>query len=192
MNFKKVFRGYDPKQVESYIAETATKEQQIRTAQKERIDELSDENYALRQQLKQYQTDEQAISHSLIESQTLASKLREDADKYADAVLTRAKVFYATWRAYAQTLVYSLSADEVAEFNELQRKMEHAINDYEGNSSKVAATTIGKHSAKTKTAGYTNPIRKVETAVNAIELDELTKTDVSLEDICTELGLMKK
>ena len=74
MNFKKVFRGYDPKQVDKYIAETAQKEQQLRTAQKERIDELSDENYALRQQIKQYQTDEQAISKSLIASQQLGQR----------------------------------------------------------------------------------------------------------------------
>lgn len=132
MNFKKVFRGYDPEQVDKYIADTSAKEQQIRASQKERIDELLDENYTLRQQVKQYQTDEQAISKSLVASQNLAQELKFDAEKYSDLVLSRAKIFYATWRAYSQTLIASLSPDEVKEFNDLQRKIEGVINAYEG------------------------------------------------------------
>lgn len=132
MTFKKVFRGYDPEQVDKYIAETALKEQQLRAAQKERIDELSDENYALRQQVKQYQTDEQAISKSLIASQQLAQELKFDAERFSDLALSRAKIFYATWRAYAKTLVASLSDEEVRQFNVLQNKLENIINSYEG------------------------------------------------------------
>lgn len=132
MSFKRVFRGYDPNEVDKYIADNAAKEQQIRTAQKERIDELSDENYALRQQVKQYQTDEQAISKSLIASQHLAQELKFDAERYSDLVLSRAKIFYATWRAYSRTLIASLSEEEVRAFNALQKKIEDVINAYEG------------------------------------------------------------
>ena len=232
MNFKKVFRGYDPKQVDKYIAETATKEQQIRTAQKERIDELSDENYALRQQIKQYQTDEQAISKSLIASQTLAQELKFDAEKYSDLVLSRAKIFYATWRAYSQTLISSLTDEEVAEFNQLQKRIEEVINTYEGaestdtkqqKASKVAATvekkaeTVDEESqepssqqvtheqlqqarklvdvtpSETTMGIYANPIKKIEQASGqVIDLNELTKVDMSLEELCAELGLTVK
>ncbi len=270
MNFKKVFRGYDPKQVDKYIAETAQKEQQLRTAQKERIDELSDENYALRQQIKQYQTDEQAISKSLIASQQLAQELKFDAEKYSELVLSRAKIFYATWRAYAQTLLASLSDEEVRQFNILQKKLENVINAYEGKdvaketaerelamtavqdtaqdvpqeatdadkgatasaeetSSQPAdvTTTEQEHAqAQEAVAGteeqnadplsteeewrharevvdvtpsettmgiYQNPIRKVEEASDqVIDLRELTQTDLSLEELCAELGLIVK
>ena len=214
MNFKKVFRGYDPDQVDKYIVESATREQQIRAAQKERIDELSDENYALRQQIKQYQTDEQAISKSLITSQTLAQELKFDAEKYSDLVLSRAKIFYATWRAYSQTLISSLSAEEIAEFNKLQKKMEEVINVYEGKNvtsemndinaqrAKMAATEAEVQQARkivdvtpseTTMGIYANPIKKVEQAADqVIDLRELTRTDLSLEELCAELGLIAK
>lgn len=255
MNFKKVFRGYDPDEVDKYIAETALKEQQIRNSQKERIDELSDENHSLRQQVKQYQTDEQAISKSLVASQHLAQELKFDAERYSDLVLSRAKIFYATWRAYAKTLIASLSKEEVESFNALQKKIEDVINAYEG---KDVAREIDERSAQRKaeaevetkaaeaakaeaetdktaaaqvavatqpvhvqsvteeqhaseeekwrqaravvdvtpsetTMRIYNPISKVEQASGqVIDLRELTKTDMSLEDLCAELGLIVK
>ena len=207
MTFKKKHRGYDPAEVDKYIEETAKNEHKIRTAQKERIDELTDENYALRQQLHQYQTDEQAISKSLIVSQHLAQEMKFDAEKYSELVLSRAKIFYATWRAYAQTLISSLSTEEVAEFNKIQRKIEDLINAYEGKDiakeleksefEKVAPEkkVIAKHVADIKpsqaTMGtFANPITKIEkVADQAIDLRELTRTDLSLEELCAELGL---
>lgn len=230
MNFKKVFRGYDPAEVDKYIADTASKEQQLRVAQKERIDELSDENHTLRQQITQYQTDEQAISKSLVASQKLAQELKYDAEKYSDLVLSRAKIFYATWRAYAQTLLAALSPEEVAEFNKIQRKIEDIINAYEGKdvakemdereklhasySAVAASDTATEPKTQVKieqpsepqtradvdvtpsetTMGiYANPIKKVEQAADqVIDLRELTKVDMSLEDLCAELGLTVK
>lgn len=228
MTFKKKLRGYDPAEVDKYIEETAAQERQIRTAQKERIDELSDENYTLRQQLRQYQTDEQAISKSLIASQNLAQEMKFDAEKYSDLVLTRAKIFYATWRAYAQTLISSLSAEEVAEFNKLQHKIENVINAYEGKdvereieeSKSAAATALAvERQANFANAGVaeqtnsadeqkqqvravdvtpseatmgtsSNPITKIEKAADqVIDLKELTRTDLSLEELCAQLGL---
>ncbi len=278
MSFKKVFRGYDPIEVDKYIADTAAKEQKIRVAQKERIDQLSDENHALRQQIKQYQTDEQAISKSLIASQHLAQELKFDAERYSDLVLSRAKIFYATWRAYSQTLIAALSEDEVRAFNTLQNKIEAVINAYEGkdvakemeekkarHEREVASAAAAQQaeiqseaqsaapqqqpaaqqtsaaqpavqtapspaqpvvqpvsSAEQKTVSeerplteeekwrqarevvdvtpsektmgiYANPIGKVEQASGqVIDLRELTKTDMSLEDLCAELGLIVK
>ena len=204
MNFKKKFRGYNPKEVDKYIEEQAAREKQIRTAQKERIDELSDENYALRQQVKQYQTDEQAISKSLIASQHLAQELKFDAEKYCDLVLTRAKIFYATWHAYSQTLISSLSAEEVAEFNRIQRKIEDIINAYEGKdvAKEVGETKQRQQQTRSKvdvtpsreTMGvYANPIKKIEKASDhVIDLSELTHPDMSLEELCAELGLTVK
>ncbi|MCH5151321.1 MAG: DivIVA domain-containing protein [Clostridiales bacterium] len=217
MGFKKIFRGYDPEEVDKFLADTAAHEKSIRSAQKERIDELSEENYTLRQQLKQYQADEQAISKSLIASQQLAQELKNDAEKYSDLVLSRAKIFYAAWRAYSKTLVAALSTEEVREFNKLQKKLENTINAYEGsdvakeveeelalNRAAVATTaptqqTVGK---TTKTArntvaptvnAFDNPIDKVEQAAEqAIDLKELTQPQQSLEELCQELGLLKR
>ena len=211
MNFKKVFHGYDPKEVDKYIAEIESRDKNTCSNQKERIDELKDENYTLREKLKQYQTDEQAISKSLIVSQRLAEDLKFDAEKYSDLVLSRAKIFYATWRAYSQTLISSLSQQEVEEFNKLQRKIEDVINAYEGKDvaremeesvieqvmpTSEVASVRAKPDVKPSesTMGtYANPISKIEQVSEAtIDLRELARSDLSLEDLCAELGLTAK
>lgn len=189
MTFKKRFKGYDPAEVDKYIEETAARDKATRVAQKERIDELTEENYSLREQLKKLQANEEAISATLIASQNLAQQLKHDADKYADVVLIRAKIFYATWRAYSQTLISSLSAEEVAEFNKLQRKIEEIINAYDGKD--ISKEVEERVYAALGT--YQNPITKVEQAAeHAIELSELAKPDLSLDDLCAELGLISK
>ena len=179
MKFKKVFRGYDPKEVDRHLTESAAKEQQIRTAQKERIDELLEENRALRQSVAQYKVDEQAISRALIQSQCIAESARHEAEKYSETVVQRAKVFCASWQAYSQTLISALSDDEVRALNGLQRKIEAIVSEYEGNvANEVAAT---------------NPITRVEGAAEqVIDLNELVAPAQTLEEICAELGIIKK
>ena len=207
MNFNKKHRGYDPAQVDKYMEEKereAQREKAIRVAQKERIDELTEENHTLREQLTRYKEDEEAISKSLIVSQKLAKDMQYDAEKYSHLVLKRAKIFYATWRAYAQTLISSLSPEEVAEFNKLQHKIEELINAYDGNdiakefdegkfdlNQQTAAATVSPNTQQT--AKTPNPITRVEQAAEAvIDLREVVQTDLSLEELCAELGLIDK
>ena len=132
MKFKKVLSGYSPKQVEEYLRDLTQKHEQVRLAQKQHLDELTEENYQLRQKVKQFEQDEQAISKSLIESQKLASELKNDAVRFSELVLSRAKVFYATWQAYAKTLVATLDDQELLQFGRLMAKIERLINAYEG------------------------------------------------------------
>ena len=178
MKFKKVFRGYDPKEVDRHLTESAVKEQQIRTSQKERIDELLEENRALRQELARYREDEHAISRALIESQQFAENARNQAEKYSDTVVQRAKIFCASWQAYSRTLVAALTDKEVREFNGLQRKIENLVAAYTGDAAQQVAAT--------------NPITRVESAAEqVIDLNELTVPTQSLEEICVELGIIK-
>lgn len=142
MKFKKVFSGYSPKQVDKYITELTQKHEQIRLAQKQYLEELTEENYQLRHKVKQCEQDEQAISKSLIESQKLADELKNDAVHFSEVVLSRAKVFYATWQAYAQTLIATLDNDELAQFNKLMKKIENIINAYEGKNVQTDVQTI--------------------------------------------------
>ena len=132
MKFKKVLSGYSPKQVDEYLRDLTQKHEQVRLAQKQHLDELTEENYQLRQKVKQFEQDEQAISKSLIESQKLASELKNDAVRFSELVLSRAKVFYATWQAYAKTLIATLDDQELLQFGRLMAKIERLINAYEG------------------------------------------------------------
>ncbi len=218
MKFKKVFRGYDPKQVDKHVAELTQKHEQIRLAQKQYLEELTEENYQLRHKVKQYEQDEQAISKSLIESQKLADELKNDAVHFSEVVLSRAKVFYATWQAYAQTLTATLDEQELAQFNLLMKKIENIINAYEGKNVQSDVQTIVNQAQQTDqvavsqadeqtpdqqqaespdlcptdaTMGvYANPISKIEQASQVIDLRELTVVEDSLEQICIDLGLI--
>ena len=142
MKFKKVLGGYSPKQVDEYIRNLTQKHEQVRLDQKQHLDELTDENYQLRQKVKQFEQDEQAISKSLIESQKLAAELKNDAVRFSDLVLSRAKVFYATWQAYAKTLVATLDDQELLQFGRLMAKIERLINAYEGKNVHADVKTI--------------------------------------------------
>ena len=190
MKFKMVLRGYDPKEVDKHLADTSAKEQEIRVAQKERIAELSEENRALKKLVKQYHADEQAISSSIIASQNLAQVVRLDADKYSEFVLTRAKIFCASWQAYSQTLIAALTDEEVRAFNAIQKKIESLIVDYENRGAKEAAATEAKND---ENCVFSNPISRIEGASEQIiDLNELVTPTQSLEEICIELGVMKK
>ena len=142
MKFKKVLGGYSPKQVDEYIQQLTQKHEQIRLAQKQYLEELTEENYQLRHKVKQYEQDEQAIAKSLIESQKLADELKNDAVHFSELVLSRAKVFYATWQAYAKTLVATLDEQELIQFNRLMEKIENIINAYEGKNVQTDVKTI--------------------------------------------------
>ena len=189
MKFKMVLRGYDPKEVDKHLTETAAKEQEIRVAQKERITELSEENRALKKLVKQYHADEQAIASSIIASHNLAQGVRLDADKYSEFVLRRAKIFVASWQAYSQTLIASLTDDEVKAFNAIQKKIETLIFEYEN---KKVAEVAAAEAKSGENGVFSNPISRIEGASEqVIDLDELTNPTQSLEEICIELGLKK-
>lgn len=213
MEFSKVFRGYSPQQVEKYINQTAQKEAELRLQQKERIEQLLQENAQLSQQVEQYKKDELSISKTLVASKQLAEELKYDAQKYSDLVLSRAKIFHATWLAYFQTLIATLSDDEVTQFNAIRQKIETLIDAYEGKkvvdeaqmlANSVATSTSQRDecaevditpSVATMNLGkLSNPISKVEDASgqHVIDLRELLTPEESLEELCADLGLIKK
>ncbi len=131
MQFKKVFRGYDPQQVDKYISETADREGATRRAQRERIDELSEENYNLRERIVELQRRQNDVAEAMIVAQKVAADIEQNAKDYADRALVEAKKFYATWQAYSKTIVASFTDDELAAFTGLERKIGDVIANYE-------------------------------------------------------------
>jgi len=170
MKFSTSFRGYSKKEVDKYIAELEQKESNLRNAQKQHIDELADENFALRRQIKNYAANEQSIAQALVDANNLANDVQGNAQKFAEVTLERAKVFYVAWTAYAKTLVATLSDEEVKRFNELKDKVERTINAYEGANVASYADRITAemrvHSHLSRTPQSASP-DNVETAANA-------------------------
>lgn len=241
MEFKKVFRGYDPKQVDKYIAETAEREGATRKAQRERITELTDENYNLRERIVELTRRQNDVAEALITAQKVAAEIEQNAKENADRALLEAKKFYATWQAYSKTIVAGFTDDEVQAFNGIARKIGDVIANYEqklkggepkakssrapkmtpdefvkrmeqaadelnaqaqqsdddGAENEEAATAATKTKpavapAKPKTAPKpANPIKRVEQASGqSVDLKELLRPDQSLEDLCSDLGLI--
>ena len=135
----------------------------------------------LQNQLAQYQIDEKAIKESLIESNKLALQLKNDAEKYSRVVLQRAKVFYATWQAYAKTMLNGFTVQEMEQFNQMLKKVEQLMQNYGDTGTQPSQ----------QQPDLTNPVQKVEQATqHAIDLTELLKPDQSLEEMCNDLGLL--
>ena len=131
MEFKKVFRGYDPKQVDRYIAETAERESSTLVAQRDRIDELSEENYNLRERITELTRRQNDVAEVMLTAQRVANDIEQNAKDYADRALVEAKKFYATWQAYSKTIVASFSEDELKAFADLENKIGNVITEYE-------------------------------------------------------------
>lgn len=212
MKFSKTLRGYSPREVDLYLDTLKNKYNEIFAEQRQRVDELSDENAELRANLEDYKSKEKSIVDSIVESQKVAASVKSEADKYAEVISLRAKEFYAAWQNYSKTLVSSLSDAEVAQFNEILAKMESLVNDFDGGdvrqfSAATAADVnltsqtsvdsqddVVQSKAEQKFASkMINPIKKVEDAAgerhHAIELEELLVPKESLDDLCRSLGV---
>lgn len=239
MEFKKVFRGYAPKEVDKYIAETAERETSTRRAQKERIDELLEENINLRDRITELQRRQNDVGEVLIVAQKVANDIEQHAKDYADRALVEAKKFYATWQAYSKTIVASFTEDELAAFTNLERKIGDVIANYErklkgkdagaeaaenaapaeiaakgeakprkrklspddfakqmeaaAEELTAASKSMQSQAAKTepKRKKSENPISRVEEASGqSIDLRELIRPEQSLEELCSDLGLI--
>lgn len=236
MEFKKVFRGYDPKEVDKYIADTAEREGATRRAQRERINELTDENYNLRERIVELTRRQNDVADALIVAQKVANDIEQNAKDHADRALLEAKKFYATWQAYSKTIVASFTDDEVKAFNGIAEKIGEVISNYErklqGDSPKKSKPApkmtpeefvkqmeqmaddlseradddvkaddqadLQEQTDKSAAAANVkpdkkshNPIKRVEQASGqSVDLKELLRPDQSLEDLCSDLGLI--
>ena len=208
MKFRKVFRGYDPRQVDEFLKTQSESDKMVLQATRERVDQLIDENKRLGEQLNKYRKDSEAISAALVQSQKLAKLLKNDAEKYSEVVLLRAKLFFAAWQAYAQTLVSTLSREELARFDEIKDKLEKLVYAYDGRNiagetadlalsadgaatkpqTNESASDNGQHAASTDKVA--NPVKRIQQAADVvIDPKELIHPDKTLEEICADLGL---
>lgn len=242
MEFKKVFRGYDPKEVNKYIAETADREGSTRRAQRERIEELSEENYNLRERIVELQRRQNDIAEVMLVAQKVATEMEENAKFIANRALFEAKKFYATWQAYSKTIVASFTEDELVAFTNLERKIGDVIANYERKlkSGNVIEETLAQQKEEASTESQddkpidqkpapavkkakpkktaedfvkqieqaaeelnaksskmqsedksVNPITRVEQASGqSVDLKELLRPEQSLEELCSDLGLI--
>ena len=86
--FKKVLRGYDPIEVETFL-EMVAEEYEFLIKQK---NELSDEVLKLKTQLRDYQEVEKTFKESLMNAQQTINQSRENSKRESDLVIKEAEV----------------------------------------------------------------------------------------------------
>lgn len=177
MAFSKKMRGYDPAEVDKYIAELSEREGATRRAQKERIDELSEENYNLRERIAELTRRENDIAEALITAQAVARDMEQHAQDCVNKALFEAKKFYATWQAYSKTIIATFTDDEVAAFTSLERKIGDVIASYERKLSgedveQDVTATVPKKPRKTSARSSTPEefVRKMEQATEELNV----------------------
>jgi len=85
--FSRVFRGYNTDEVDSYLELVG---QKMLNLQK-KVDELKRENEVSQLELKKYQTVENALHETLVETRKNADMIRKAAEKEAELILERAE-----------------------------------------------------------------------------------------------------
>lgn len=86
--FKKVMRGYDPIEIETFLEMVA---EEFEAAIKEKND-LSDEVLKLKTQLKDYQEVEKTFKESLMNAQQTINQSRENSKRESDLIIKEAEV----------------------------------------------------------------------------------------------------
>lgn len=86
--FKKVFRGYDPIEIETFLEMVA---EEYESLIKER-NELSDEVLKLKTQLRDYQEVERTFKESLMNVQQTINQSRENSRRESDLIIKEAEV----------------------------------------------------------------------------------------------------
>lgn len=86
--FKKIFRGYDPIEVETFL-EMVAEEYEYLIKQK---NELSDDVLRLKTQLRDYQEVEKTFKESLMNAQQNINQSRENSKRESDLVIKEAEV----------------------------------------------------------------------------------------------------
>lgn len=86
--FKKILRGYDPVEIETFLEMVA---EEFETLIKERND-LSDEVLMLKTQLRDYQEVEKTFKESLMNAQQTINQSRENSRRESDLIIKEAEV----------------------------------------------------------------------------------------------------
>ncbi len=131
MKFTKVFRGFSPNEVENYIKQKESANEQVFNAQKQRISQLENQNSILKFELEKLKKESNEITKTLIESQKIAQKI-SDPQKISELVLARAKIFYAAWTTYSRIMENSLNEAQKIDFENVKCRLENLISAYDG------------------------------------------------------------
>ncbi len=95
--FKRAIRGYDEKEVNAFLTKLNDNFASVTEEQKERIDELKEQNEKLSEELREYKKKEKLIERTLTEATKRAGDIESELKTQYALEIERLKIFQAKW-----------------------------------------------------------------------------------------------
>ncbi len=201
-SFKTVFKGYDPKQVNTFLAEYKLELDKEMDRQKEIFSSLKEENARLKRELEEYKNSKNLISESIISAQEKAREILYSAQAAADLETERLRDFSVKMNEYFLILKKKYPVSEVEKeeekFNKMLNELVSGINESKEEKpceKNYAEETVRIATGKKIIAKSKNDETATKESLAGeyvpFDMEKALNPDMELSELCKQLGLME-
>lgn len=202
--FRKVLRGYDEKEVNVFLTKLNDNFASVSEEQKERIDELKEQNEKLVEELNVYRKKEKLIERTLTEATRRAEDIESELKTQYALEIERLKIFQAKWtNCYEElknkyhfdkdvnnmeSLVISTKQTLIDKLGRLNIILPHLESEeqmqFDSESERI--TKLQEEQADRLVSELKNQIKELD---EEFDYKEALTPKKSLEELCREIGL---
>lgn len=202
--FRKVLRGYDEKEVNVFLTKLNDNFASISQEQKERIDELKEQNEKLAEELSVYRKKEKLIERTLTEATRRAEDIESELKTQYALEIERLKIFQAKWtNCYEElknkyhfdkdvnnmeSLVINTKQTLIDKLGRLNIILPHLESEeqmqFDSESERI--TKLQEEQADRLVSELKNQIKELD---EEFDYKEALTPKKSLEELCREIGL---
>ena len=202
--FRKVLRGYDEKEVNVFLTKLNDNFASVSQEQKERIDELKEQNEKLSEELSVYRKKEKLIERTLTEATRRAEDIESELKTQYALEIERLKIFQAKWtNCYEElknkyhfdkdvnnmeSLVINTKQTLIDKLGRLNIILPHLESEeqmqFDSESERI--TKLQEEQADRLVSELKNQIKELD---EEFDYKEALTPKKSLEELCREIGL---
>lgn len=202
--FRKVLRGYDEKEVNVFLTKLNDNFASVSEEQKERIDELKEQNEKLAEELSVYRKKEKLIERTLTEATRRAEDIESELKTQYALEIERLKIFQAKWtNCYEElknkyhfdkdvnnmeSLVINTKQTLIDKLGRLNIILPHLESEeqmqFDSESERI--TKLQEEQADRLVSELKNQIKELD---EEFDYKEALTPKKSLEELCREIGL---
>lgn len=202
--FRKVLRGYDEKEVNVFLTKLNDNFASVSQEQKERIDELKEQNEKLAEELSVYRKKEKLIERTLTEATRRAEDIESELKTQYALEIERLKIFQAKWtNCYEElknkyhfdkdvnnmeSLVINTKQTLIDKLGRLNIILPHLESEeqmqFDSESERI--TKLQEEQADRLVSELKNQIKELD---EEFDYKEAITPKKSLEELCREIGL---
>ena len=202
--FRKVLRGYDEKEVNVFLTKLNDNFASVSQEQKERIDELKEQNEKLAEELSVYRKKEKLIERTLTEATRRAEDIESELKTQYALEIERLKIFQAKWtNCYEElknkyhfdkdvnnmeSLVINTKQTLIDKLGRLNIILPHLESEeqiqFDSESERI--TKLQEEQADRLVSELKNQIKELD---EEFDYKEALTPKKSLEELCREIGL---